>query len=417
MTTTTLRTSPRTGAHATATQRVARHTILSRLRRIQHGGFVIADPLGTTSVGPDATRFEVTIHDLAFYTELLARGALAAGETYANGLWDTEDLTAAIRVFVQNRDVLEALDGGVARASRLLFRAALALRGRSRRQSKQDITFHYDLGNELFALLLDETMTYSAGVFTKPDDTLAEASTEKYDRICRKLSLQPGHHVLEIGCGWGGFAEHAARHYGCRVTGTTISDAQRTYALERVRRVGLEERVTILDQDYRDLRGTFDRVVSIEMAEAIGHKGLPALMRVISERLADDGLAAIQAITIADGAYDRARRTMDFIKRHIFPGSCIPSVAAMTAAMASDSDMRLTHLEDIGLHYAETLHRWDVNMQRNAGAIRALGFDDRFLRLWQYYFRYCEAGFRERYLSNVQMLLAKPGSRTPPPLV
>ena len=348
------------------------------------------------------------------WTDVLGAGILGAGEAYVAGAWTADDLPSAVQVLLRNRHVIDALDSGLARLTRPFLKLSHRLQRNSRAACRAYIAAHYDLGNEFFAQFLDPSMTYSAGVFPEPSSTLEEAQAEKYDRLCRKLGLQPGMRVLEIGCGWGGFAEHAATHYGCRVTATTISDRQFRYARERVGRAGLGRQVDIQSVDYRDLRGTFDRVVSIEMVEAIGHRWLKRFAQVCAERLSPDGALGLQAITIDDRHYDRARKTVDFIKRYVFPGSFIPSTRVLQDAFARHTDMRLLHLEDIGLDYARTLATWRANFQSRATAIEALGFDDASRRLWDYYFAYCEGGFRERFLGTVQMVLARPRSSLVP---
>ncbi len=254
-------------------------------------------------------------------------------------------------------------------------------------------------------------MTYSCGIFETPNQSMHQASIAKIDRICRKLQLQADDHVLEIGSGWGSFALHAAGQYGCRVTTTTISGAQREIAQQRVREAGLENRVDVLLEDYRDLRGRYDKLVSIEMIEAVGHAYLPTYFRTCSRLLADDGLMLLQAITMPDHRYRQYLRSVDFIQRYVFPGSCVPSLSAMTQAMAEASDLRLVHLEDLTTHYARTLRIWRERFLENIEAVRRLGYPPRFERLWEYYLCYCEAGFAERYIGDVQMLLARPASR------
>ena len=248
---------------------------------------------------------------------------------------------------------------------------------------------------------------YSCALFERPEMTLQQASIAKLDAICSKLALTPEDHVLEIGTGWGGFAIHAARNYGCRVTTTTISPSQHKLAIERVRRAGLQNRITVLLKDYRDLAGTFDKLVSIEMIEAVGHQYYGEFFRRCAERLVPGGQMLLQSITIADRHYARARDEVDFIKRYIFPGSCIPSISALAQAMSDSSELQITHLEDIGLHYATTLASWRDNFVTNLDEVRALGYPDSFCRMWEYYLSYCEAGFAERALGDVQMLLAK----------
>ena len=402
-------TIPTTSAPRPAVARIARALVLKQLRGLQDARLEILDADGVAAFGPATAtlRAQVHVHDPRLWTRILARGALGAGEAYGEGYWTADDLTAALRAFVRNRTLLDGLDRGVASLSRSLLRGILGLSGHSRERSRKDIAFHYDLGNAFFELFLDETMTYSCAVFDGPDTSLAEASVAKLDRMCRKLDLQPGHRVLEIGCGWGSFAEHAAKHYGCEVVGTTISAEQYAYATERIRRAGLDDRVSIVRQDYRDLGGRFDRIVSIEMIEAVGHDNLATYFGVIEERLAPGGKAAIQAITIDGARYEAARRTMDFIKRHIFPGSFIPSVDVMRRS-AAGAGLAMHAVDEIGLDYAETLSRWRARFAERGNELEALGFDARFRRYWDYYFAYCEAGFLERQLGNVQFVLSRP---------
>jgi cyclopropane-fatty-acyl-phospholipid synthase len=283
----------------------------------------------------------------------------------------------------------------------------------NRTGSRRNIAAHYDLGNEFFRLMLDETLMYSSAVFERPDMTLAEAQRARLDRICRKLALGPRDHVLEIGTGWGGFALHAATHYGCRVTTTTISREQYALAQERIAQAGLSDRVTVLLEDYRDLRGEYDKLVSIEMIEAVGHEYYETFFTRCSALLKPDGLMLLQAITIADQRYEAARKSVDFIQRYIFPGSCIPSVSVMAQAVARATDMRLMHLEDIGPHYATTLRHWRERLYANADALRQLDLPEEFLHMWEFYLCYCEGGFAERALGDVQLLLAKPQNRLP----
>jgi len=354
--------------------------------------------------GPAAT---VNVHDPDFFAALAFGGHLAAAESYVRGGWDTDDLTALVRVLLRNRHVLDGLETGSARLSQP-FRAILHwLNRNTRRGSRRNIVAHYDLGNDFFSTFLDDTMTYSCGVFESPESTMREASIEKYDRICRKLALSEGDHVLEIGTGWGGFAVHAASQYGCRVTTTTISDEQHRLASERIAAAHVSSRVTLLRQDYRDLEGTYDKLVSIEMIEAVGHQYHRRYFEQCAKLLKPHGLAAIQTITIQDRYYESARKEVDFIKRYIFPGGCIPAVSVLAGAAAS-TDLRLVDLEDITPHYGETLRRWKNRFTSNWPAIRSLGYDEEFRRLWHFYFSYCEGGFDEAVLGNVQLLFAKP---------
>ena len=411
-------------------QRVARTTTRSssilrglvdgRLGRIRGGRLTIEDSSGLRALGaldgdPDPIEAVIRVRDdRAFYRAVAFGGSVGAGESYMDGAWESDDLTAVIRLLARNRDVLNGVEGGLARLSAPLRKLYHVARENTPGGSRRNIAAHYDLSNDFFRTFLDETMMYSCGIFERPDSTLHEASVAKLDAICSKLQLRPEHHVVEIGTGWGGFAIHAATRYGCHVTTTTISQAQHDVAVERVREAGVEDRVRVLLHDYRDLTGTYDRLVSIEMIEAVGHRYYDTFFRKCSDLLAPDGMMLLQAITIADQAYERALHEVDFIQRYIFPGSCIPSVAAMTRSVAKATDMRLYHLEDIGPHYARTLAEWRKNVERNRDNILELGFDERFLRMWEFYLCYCEGGFEERAIGDVHMLLTKPRCRREP---
>jgi len=390
---------------------VARRLVTARLAGLQQGQLRIREGNETRVIGTPHGSGNATLHvlDPAFYSELAFGGSIGAGESYMLGHWRSDDLTALMRLMLRNRGVLDAMETGSARMLSPLRRAAHWLHRNTRAGSRRNIRAHYDLGNDFFRLFLDETMMYSCALFERPDMTLAEASTAKLDRVCRTLALGPDDHVLEIGTGWGGFALHAAGHYGCRVTTTTISPSQHQLACERVRAAGLGNRVTVLLEDYRDLKGSYDKLVSIEMIEAIGHQYLDEFFRQCARRLVPGGQMLLQAITIADHHYARTRDEVDFIKRYIFPGAFIPAISAMAQAMADSSDLRIVQLEDIGLHYATTLACWRDNFFANLDQVRALGYPESFIRMWEYYFCYCEAGFAERLLGDVQMLLAREG--------
>ena len=390
---------------------VARRLVLSRMGRLERGTLRIheGDAVHTFHGKEAGVAASLEVRDPAFYAELAYGGSVGAAESYMLGHWSTPDLTGLLRLLLVNRTALDSLEGGLARFSAPLRLLAHRLHANTRAGSRRNISAHYDLGNDFFELMLDETMMYSCALFERDDASLAEASRAKLDLVCRRLDLRPDHHVLEIGTGWGGFALHAAGRYGCRVTTTTISPSQYERALERVRAAGLEDRVTVLLEDYRDLRGCYDRLVSIEMIEAIGHRQFETFFRRCGELLARDGRMLLQSITIADRHFARARDEVDFIKRYIFPGCCIPSVGALTAAMVEASDLRLVHLEDIGLHYATTLAAWRRNFHANLDRVRALGYPDTFVRMWEFYLCYCEAGFAERALGDVQMVLTREG--------
>jgi cyclopropane-fatty-acyl-phospholipid synthase len=359
-------------------------------------------------------RCTVSVQDPAFYSSLALGGTLGAAESFVRGEWTADDPTALMRILLRNERAMRGVDGAVARLAEPGRRLLNRLRRNSRRGARRNIVAHYDLGNEFFASFLDPTLSYSAALFERHDATLEEASLAKYERICAKLELGPDDHVLEIGTGWGGFCLHAAGRHGCRVTSTTLSPAQRSLARARVAEAGLAERVHVLGRDYRDLDGTFDKLVSIEMVEAVGHEYLDAYFRACADRLRPNGRAAIQAIVIRDQAYDRARRTVDFIKRYVFPGGCLPSVEALVGAAARASDLRLVHLEELTPHYVETLRRWRQRFFASRERIRALGFGEDHLRLWEFYLAYCEAGFAERHIGLVQLVFERPDCRARP---
>ena len=360
---------------------------------------------------PGVLRATLRVHDPRFYRRVVLGGSLGAAGAYIDGQWDADDLPALLRIFVQNLQLTDRLEGGATRAVRPVRQFSRWLQRNTLSGSRRNIHAHYDLSNDFFGLFLDETMTYSCGIFETPESSMREASIAKLDRICRKLGLQPGHHVLEIGTGWGSFAIHAARTYGCRVTTTTISEEQHALAQQRVAEAGLQDRVSLLRQDYRALEGEYDRLVSIEMIEAVGHDYLPAFFEACCRLLKPDGAMLLQAITMPDQRYERYRRSVDFIQRYVFPGSCCPSIGAMLTAMRRSSDLSLVHLEDLTPHYTLTLRHWRQQFASRLDRVRALGFPESFLRLWHYYLCYCEAGFAERYIGDVHLLLRRPLNR------
>lgn len=390
---------------------LARRAVTSRLVQLRHGRLLLHEDGRTTSWGdPAASPVELVVQDPRFYQAVAFGGAVGAGEAYGEGWWSSPDLTGVVRLMLRNRQALDGLETGWSSLVQPLRRLGHWLRANTRSGARRNIAAHYDLSNEFFALFLDPTMTYSCGLFERPGASMAQASEAKYARIAALLDLQPADHLVEIGTGWGGFAIHAARHHGCRVTTTTISEQQHRLAVERIAAAGLADRVTVLRQDYRDLRGRYDKLASIEMIEAVGHEHYDTYFRACAGLLAPHGRAVIQAITIADERYDAARREVDFIKRHIFPGSCIPSRAVLARA-ASATDLRMVQADEIGLHYAETLRQWRDRLLANREAVLALGFDAAFLRRWEFYFCYCEGGFLERAIGTAQLVYAKPEAR------
>ena len=398
--------------------RLARSAVHSRLSGLQRGHLTVIEGNERFMFGdPSANeshRATLTIHDPACYRDIAFGGSIGAGEAYMLKLWTCDDLTAVVRIFVANRDVLDGMDGSLACITAPLHKLGHWLNGNTKSGSRRNIAAHYDLGNDFFSLVLDETMMYSCAVFERPDDALRDASTVKNELICRKLDLKPTDHLLEIGTGWGGFAIHAAARYGCHVTTTTISQQQYQLAVQRIAEADLSDRITVVLKDYRDLRelGTqFDKIVSIEMIEAVGHAFFDAYFACCSELLKPNGRMLIQAITIDDRQYERATRSVDFIQRFIFPGSCIPSITALCQSIARASELRVFGLEDIGAHYPPTLRGWKQRLFANATRLHELGYSDTFIRMWEFYLCYCEGGFLEQTISNVQLVLTKPLAR------
>lgn len=396
---------------------LCRRLLLSKLRQIRHGFLRVHESGGEVwEFGQEGTELFATVHidDPLFYPKVVFGGSIGAAEAYVAGAWRTDDLTRLLRLFVANRAALEGLEGGLGAVLAPFRRALQWWRANSRSGSRRNIRAHYDLSNEFFELFLDRHQIYSAAIFPTENDDLDAASEFKLERICQKLDLGPEDHLLEIGSGWGGLATYAAQRFGCRVTTTTISQEQFAAAKSRVAALGLEGRVEVLLEDYRDLRGTYDKLVSIEMIEAVGHEYLETFFATCSARLKPDGLMVLQAITIADRYYAQARSSVDFIQRYIFPGSAIPSLQAMLQAVVAGTDLQLVHSEDIGPHYARTLRAWRRRFFARIQEVKALGFSERFVRLWEYYLCYCEAGFLERSVSDVQWVLAKPNNRRLP---
>ena len=391
-----------------------RRLLASRLNELVGGGLTIRDAHGTVRLGNEAPGIGVVVRNQRFYRRIVCGGTLGAGECYVDGDWDCDDLVGLVRLLVRNRAATDGLEGGAARIAGWIARLAhVLLRDNDRRGSRRNIAAHYDLGNGLFERMLDSRMQYSSAMFEGSDD-LESASRRKLDRIIAKLELNPRDHLLEIGSGWGGLAIHAARESGCRVTTTTVSRQQYEYARARVAEAGLADRIDVLCDDYRQLTGRFSKLVSVEMVEAVGANHLDEYFRAIDRLLDDDGLALLQAITIEDSRYSQALHSVDFIKQHVFPGSFIPCVSALLASAARASDLVTVNLEDLGADYAQTLEAWRHRFESQWSDIAALGYDERFRRLWRFYLCYCEGGFRERALSDVQVLLAKPGYRGRP---
>ena len=395
--------------------RIARRFVLNNLSRFPNGSIRVEEPGGgLVRIGDGEPACALRILDWRTYSMMFSGGGLGAGEAFMEGLWESDDLTAVVRYFSANIEPMQGLDGGLAKLAAPARRWLHVRNRNSLTGSKRNIAAHYDLGNDFFQLWLDPTMMYSSAVYPSSGASLEEASVHKLDLICKKLGLRPGLHLLEVGTGWGGLAMHAARHYGCKVTTTTISAEQHRYATERVEEAGLSGRVTVLDKDYRLLEGKYDRVVSVEMIEAVGHQFLPEYFRKLGELVKDDGILLLQAITVPQHRYQYALNQVDFIKRYIFPGGFLPSVQVMMEQMGEQSRLTPVHVEDIGLDYARTLAHWRERFLAAREPVLALGFDQRFLRMWEYYLCYCEGAFMERAISTVQLVAAGPACRKLP---
>ena len=399
-----------------------RERLRRRLASIVGGVLEVEDPWGVWRAGTGeesggpSPHVRLRVRSPRVYRSILSGGGLGAARAYMEGRWDCGDLTALFSLLLRNPRHLDEMETGPAAVSGAFDRLGRLLIRNGRAGSRRNARAHYDLGNAFFALFLDETMTYSSGIFTASARDLRAASIEKLDRICRKLDLGPRDHVVEIGCGWGSFAIHAASRYGCRVTAATLSREQLEEARRRVAARGLANRVQIVLRDYRELHGAFDKLVSIEMIEAVGHEYLPGFFEKCASLLRPDGAMLLQAITMPDQRYRRYLRSKDFIRAFVFPGSCVPSLSAIQVALNRATDFRLVHLEDFGPHYARTLRAWRDAFETRYGEARSLGYGERFLRMWRYYLCYCEAGFARRYTGVVQMLLDRPERRAPPVL-
>lgn len=398
----------------TARERRALHVVAGMLEQLQVGHLEVTLPDGRRRVFGDAgseLRSAIHVRDWRFLLRLLHGASVGVGESYMDGDWSSDDLVSLIRIVIANRRALKRITPA-AIANIAGDKVIHGMRANRLGQSKKNIAAHYDLSNALYELFLDDTMTYSAAYFDSPKVTLEEAQEAKYARLATKARIDADCHVLEIGCGWGGFASHAARTYGCRVTGITLSEEQAAYARDRMVREGLDHLVDIQVIDYREVRQQFDRIVSIEMLEAVGHRYLGTYFETVDRLLAPDGLAAIQVITIPEQRYDNYRRRPDFIQRYIFPGGHLPSLEAMSGSMGSNGDMYVEHVENLGVHYAETLRRWRERFLSNVDEVHALGFDDRFVRMWEFYLAYCEGAFLARYINDLQLVLTRPMNGT-----
>lgn len=395
--------------------RFARRVVVKQLAALRQGQLTVRDTSSSQSWGePSDLHVQIHVHRPRFFRRAMLGGSLSVAESYLQGDWDCDNLTSLFRIFIRNEKMSNDFDRGLAKIASFAHKFYNWTRANSRTGSRRNIEAHYDLGNDFFSLWLDESMAYSCGIFLQPDISMRDASIEKFDRVCRKLEFQSSDHVLEIGTGWGGFAAHAAGQYGCRVTTTTISRQQHEFAKKKIHEAGLAVRVDLQLLDYRDLTGQYDKLVSIEMIEAVGHQYLDTYFRQCSQLLKPDGSMLIQAIIMPESRYPQYRKSVDFIQRYVFPGGCLPSVSAILESVGRTSDLRLVHLEDFAPHYAETLRRWRIAFQNRLKELPQKNQTDEFLRLWNYYLCYCEAAFEERAISLLQIQFDKPGCRRDP---
>ncbi len=390
-----------------------RRLMLQRLEGLRDGALQVREATHSVTIGERGAGDAVLIiHDADAWAEMVLGGSIGAAEAFMAGKWSSPDLLALIRLFARNLHLVDTLEGGLARFTEPLRKLLHSWHRNTRGQARANIAAHYDLGNDFFRLWLDPSMMYSSAIYPQASAGLDTAATYKLQQIGEKLALTPADHLLEIGTGWGGLAIYMAQNFGCRVTTTTISERQYDEARARVQALGLQDRITLLKQDYRDLDGQYDKLVSVEMIEAVGLEYLPTYFRQCARLLKPDGAFLLQAITIADQRYAQAARSVDFIQRYIFPGGALPSVTRMLECMRDESDFRLADHHEIGLHYAQTLADWRQRFHARLADVRAQGYDERFIRMWEYYLVYCEAGFREHSIGCTQMLFHKPGYRS-----
>lgn len=387
-----------------------RQGIFDVLQRLEDACVVVVEQGNRIVLGNEQSQLigEMHINDMNVYSDLVKEGGLGAAQTYLDNKWSSPNLTQLIRVFARSQNIMDELEQSSSLLSKLQ-KKIISLKNRNTQDgSKRNILAHYDLGNDLYTRFLDEKMMYSSAFYPSPTSTLSQAQTAKLKLICDKLNLQKTDHLVEIGTGWGGLAIYAATHYGCQVTTTTISDAQFDYAKQQVELKGLTEQITLLKKDYRLLEGQFDKLVSIEMIEAVGHEFMGTFFEKCASLLKPDGKMLLQAITISDQRYHTYRKSVDFINKYIFPGGCLPSMAVISNHIAHSTDMMIDNVQDIGLHYARTLADWRINFDNNWSQIESFGFDEQFKRLWHYYLSYCEGAFIERVISTHHVVARKP---------
>jgi cyclopropane-fatty-acyl-phospholipid synthase len=390
----------------------ARRLVLKQFKQLEKGNLQVIEDGSIITFGETEDKAElcgrIDVLDASFYSDIAFGGSIGAGESYMRGAWQCEDLVSLVRILVQNRHVLDSMEKGTARLTRSLQRVFHWINRNTRKGARRNIAAHYDLGNNFFSLWLDESMMYSCAMFEHAEQSLAEAQQHRLEVVCRKLGLGPDDHVIEIGTGWGGFAIYAAQKYGCRITTTTISKQQYEMAWDRIQAAGLQDRIELLLEDYRDLEGSYDKLVSIEMIEAVGSEQYDTYFSRCSKLLKPGGPMLIQAITIADQQYAYSQKNVDFIQRYIFPGGCLPSLGVMKETIVRVSDMKIADVEDIGQDYAVTLRHWRRNFFANLDKVLELGYPDEFIFMWEFYLCYCEGGFIERAISDVHLVADKP---------
>ena len=398
--------------------RACKRVLMGQLQRIEGAQITLIDNGESTTFGKaenaNVPRCRITVRHPRFYRDAVMGGHLSAAEGYVHGLWDCDDLTALVRVFAKNLSLSDEMDKLSVRIGGFILKLGHALKRNSLTGSRQNIAAHYDLGNDFFELLLDPTLTYSCAVFEKSDTPLIQAQHAKLDRLIDKLDLKPSDHLVEIGTGWGALAIRASERTGCKVTTTTLSQQQHDHATQLIAERGLGDRITVVMKDYRELEGQYDKLVSVEMIEAVGHEYYGQFFEACGRLLKPTGRGVIQTITIPDERYESARKCIDFIKKYIFPGSCIPSIGVLNNAMQHNSDLSLAHLEDFGQHYATTLNHWAKNLQENRSDILDRGYPKELLRLWDFYLAYCEGGFIEENIGLAQFEVRKPGCKDAP---
>ena len=387
--------------------------LFKKLKGLKTGELTIVDgsKIHVFGIPNSELKATLTVSSQEFYVFLGSGGTNGAAEAFTAGYWSADNLVQLIQLIIKNKKTMDGLESGLARLTNPITKIIHKLRQNTLKGSKSNILAHYDLSNDFYQLWLDSTMTYSSGIFPNKKSSMRDASIEKLDRLCRKLNLNSDDHVLEIGTGWGSFATHAAKNYGCKVTTTTISDNQFNYVAELVSKENLDNKITLLNQDYRELEGSFDKIVSIEMIEAVGSDYVPGFFEKASSLLKKNGLMALQGITYNDPDFDAYKNSVDFIRKYIFPGSCLISAAQVEKAIKEKTDLVMVDSEDITLHYARTLEIWRKDFEKVLPQVRELGFSDPFIRIWIFYLVYCEAGFLENLIGDFQFIFAKPDSQ------